>query len=176
MLGLCEVFEWKIKRINDADLFSKLPLLICNKGANISGGHCIYKITKWCAGLAEGLDSLHTCRYIKCLSRSVTLLTVCFRCHLSNKLQPVLQEAQVWCELHGEERLEPGEGRAQDLQAAELKGPCVWAADWALPGESCPLHQPFSIIAFHLTSSTHSIPWTTCMQTWAVFTLGSFPW
>ncbi len=35
-------FEWKIKRINNADLFSQPPLLIFTKGANISGGHCIY--------------------------------------------------------------------------------------------------------------------------------------
>ncbi len=34
-------FEWKIKRINNADLFSQPPLLIFTKGANISGGHCI---------------------------------------------------------------------------------------------------------------------------------------
>ncbi len=36
-----EFFEGKIKRINNADLFSQLPLLIFIKGANISGGHCI---------------------------------------------------------------------------------------------------------------------------------------
>ncbi len=40
-LEFCEFFEWKIKRINNADLFSQLPLLIFIKGANISGGHCI---------------------------------------------------------------------------------------------------------------------------------------
>ncbi len=40
-LEFCEFFEWKIKRINNADLFSQLPLLIFTKGANISGGHCI---------------------------------------------------------------------------------------------------------------------------------------
>ncbi len=34
------IFEWKIKRINDAHLFSQPPLLIFTKGANISGGHC----------------------------------------------------------------------------------------------------------------------------------------
>ncbi len=39
-LDLCECFEWKIKWINNADLFSKPPLLIFTKGANISGGHC----------------------------------------------------------------------------------------------------------------------------------------
>ncbi len=33
----------KIKRINNADLFSQLPLLIFIKGANISGGHCMNK-------------------------------------------------------------------------------------------------------------------------------------
>ncbi len=37
-----EFFEWKIKRINNADLFSQPLLLIFNKGANISGGHCMY--------------------------------------------------------------------------------------------------------------------------------------
>ncbi len=35
------IFEWKIKNIKDADLFSHPPLLIFTKGANISGGHCI---------------------------------------------------------------------------------------------------------------------------------------
>ncbi len=35
-------FEGKIKRINDADLFSQPPLLIFIKGANIRGGHCIF--------------------------------------------------------------------------------------------------------------------------------------
>ncbi len=40
-LEFCEFFEWKIKRINNADLFSPLPLLIFIKGANISIGHCI---------------------------------------------------------------------------------------------------------------------------------------
>ncbi len=42
-LEFCECFEWKIKRINNADLFSQLPLLIFIKGANISGGHCTQK-------------------------------------------------------------------------------------------------------------------------------------
>ncbi len=39
-LEFCEFFEWKIKKINDADLFSQPPLLIFTKGANISGRHC----------------------------------------------------------------------------------------------------------------------------------------
>ncbi len=38
-LEFCEFIEWKIKRINNADLFSQPPLLIFIKGANISGGH-----------------------------------------------------------------------------------------------------------------------------------------
>ncbi len=41
-LEFCEFFEWKIKRINNADLFSQTPFLTLIKGANISGGHCIY--------------------------------------------------------------------------------------------------------------------------------------
>ncbi len=41
-LEFCEFIEWKIKRINNADLFSQPPLLIFIKGANISGGHCIF--------------------------------------------------------------------------------------------------------------------------------------
>ncbi len=41
-LEFCEFFEWKIKRINNADLFSQTPFLTFIKGANISGGHCIY--------------------------------------------------------------------------------------------------------------------------------------
>ncbi len=43
-LEFCEFFEWKIKRINNADLFSQPPLLIFIKGANISGGHCTSEI------------------------------------------------------------------------------------------------------------------------------------
>ncbi len=38
----CELFEWKIKKINNEDLFSQPPLLIFTKGVNISGGHCTY--------------------------------------------------------------------------------------------------------------------------------------
>ncbi len=41
-LEFCEFFEWKIKRINNADLFSQPPLLIFIKGANIGGGHHAY--------------------------------------------------------------------------------------------------------------------------------------
>ncbi len=44
-LEFCEFIEWKIKRINNADLFSQPPLLIFIKGANISGGHCIISTT-----------------------------------------------------------------------------------------------------------------------------------
>ncbi len=44
-LEFCEFFEWKIKRINNADLFSQPPLLIFTKGANISGGHCMWELT-----------------------------------------------------------------------------------------------------------------------------------
>ncbi len=40
-LEFCEFFEWKIKRINNTDLFSQTPFLTFIKGANISGGHCI---------------------------------------------------------------------------------------------------------------------------------------
>ncbi len=39
-LEFCEFFEWKIKRINNADLFSQTTFLTFIKGANISGGHC----------------------------------------------------------------------------------------------------------------------------------------
>ncbi len=41
-LEFCEFFEWKIKRINNADLFSQPTLVIFTKGANISGGHCTF--------------------------------------------------------------------------------------------------------------------------------------
>ncbi len=37
----CEFFEWKIKKINNADLFSQPPLLIFTKGVNISGGRTV---------------------------------------------------------------------------------------------------------------------------------------
>ncbi len=40
-LEFCEFFEWKIKRINNTDLFSQTPFLTFIKGANISGGHCM---------------------------------------------------------------------------------------------------------------------------------------
>ncbi len=46
-LEFCEFFEWKIKRIKNADLFSQSPLLIFIKGANISGGHCTYLQKQW---------------------------------------------------------------------------------------------------------------------------------
>ncbi len=45
-LEFFEFFEWKNKKINDADLFSQPPLLIFTKGANISGGNCIYNLIK----------------------------------------------------------------------------------------------------------------------------------
>ncbi len=59
-LEFCEFFEWKIKRINNADLFSQLPLLIFIKGANISGGHCIWKAI-------DSTDSelKHNCKFDK---------------------------------------------------------------------------------------------------------------
>ncbi len=41
-LECCALFKWKIKRINNADLFSQSPLLIFTNGANISGEHCKY--------------------------------------------------------------------------------------------------------------------------------------
>ncbi len=46
-LEFCKFFEGKIKRINNADLFSQLPLLIFIKGANISGGHCRYLLNDY---------------------------------------------------------------------------------------------------------------------------------
>ncbi len=46
-LEFCEFIEGKIKRINNADLFSQPPLLIFIKGANISGGHCIKSGTSY---------------------------------------------------------------------------------------------------------------------------------
>ncbi len=52
-LEFCEFFEWKIKRINNADLFSQTPFLTFIKGANISGGHCMH--TYICTQ-----DSIHT--------------------------------------------------------------------------------------------------------------------
>lgn len=67
------------------------------------------------------------------LSIRESLLTCRF--HLSDLLQSLLQTAQVWCELHGEERLQPGEGWTEDFQAAEPKCACVRAAHWALSGE-----------------------------------------
>ncbi len=46
-LEFCEFFEWKIKRINNADLFSQTPFLTFIKDANISGGHCKLNWKKW---------------------------------------------------------------------------------------------------------------------------------
>ncbi len=37
-----DFFEWKIKTINNGDLFAQTPLIMFTKGANISGGHRIY--------------------------------------------------------------------------------------------------------------------------------------
>ncbi len=56
-LEFCEFFEWKIKRINNADLFSQPPLIIFTKGANISGGHCIFHyilVVSYCLLLSYG--------------------------------------------------------------------------------------------------------------------------
>ncbi len=58
-LEFCEFFEWKIKRINNADLFSQLPLLIFIKGANISGGHCIYIELIYIKKLTETLEPVY---------------------------------------------------------------------------------------------------------------------
>ncbi len=66
-LEFCKFFEGKIKRINNADLFSQLPLLIFIKGANISGGHCITQGCKFkclinnktCVDLMVSLLFLH---------------------------------------------------------------------------------------------------------------------
>ncbi len=52
-LEFCEFIEWKIKRINSADLFSQPPLLIFIKGAHISGGHCIQVMLKETEQLTE---------------------------------------------------------------------------------------------------------------------------
>ncbi len=52
-LEFCEFIEWKIKRINNADLFSQPPLLIFIKGAHISGGHCIQVMLKETEQLTE---------------------------------------------------------------------------------------------------------------------------
>ncbi len=48
-------FEWKLKRINNADLFSQPPLLMFTKSANISWGHCISEV---------GSNELHLIHYI----------------------------------------------------------------------------------------------------------------
>ncbi len=47
-LEFCEFFEWKIKIINNADLFSQPPLLTFTKSANISVGHgtCLNQFDK----------------------------------------------------------------------------------------------------------------------------------
>ncbi len=39
-----KLFEWKIKKISNADLFSQPPLLIFTKGDNISGGHGLWGV------------------------------------------------------------------------------------------------------------------------------------
>ncbi len=50
-LEFCEFFEWKIKRINNTDLFSQTPFLTFIKGANISGGHCISNVYEECGSI-----------------------------------------------------------------------------------------------------------------------------
>ncbi len=57
-LEFCEFFEWKIKRINNADLFSQTPFLTFIKGANISGGHCI-----WFRNITQKLIQVHASMY-----------------------------------------------------------------------------------------------------------------
>ncbi len=66
-LEFCEFIEWKIKRINNADLFSQPPLLIFIKGANISGGHC--KLNSFIFLLFESLGSV---RFFKMLLKEVS--------------------------------------------------------------------------------------------------------
>ncbi len=58
-LEFCEFFEWKIKRINNADLFSQPPLVIFTKGANISGGHCICMYVCVCVFVCIGYYKLN---------------------------------------------------------------------------------------------------------------------
>ena len=66
------------------------------------------------------------------LNQSFSLL-LC-RCHLSYTLQSLLQATDIWCVLYGEECLQPGEGRAQDLPSSKHRGPSIWAAHRAIPG------------------------------------------
>ncbi len=56
-LEFCEFFEWKIKRIKNADLFSQPPLVIFTKGANISGGHCISHFRKHLYNVPDAVNT-----------------------------------------------------------------------------------------------------------------------
>ncbi len=69
MIGLNVViffFLWKIKRINNAGLFSQLLLLTFIKGANISEGQCIkpkikpfiYESCLFCVSLCEWMAQM----------------------------------------------------------------------------------------------------------------------
>ncbi len=60
-LEFCEFFEWKIKRINNADLFSQPPLVIFTKGANISGGHCMFSCCAHVGNMSISVLSLRLC-------------------------------------------------------------------------------------------------------------------
>ncbi len=88
-LEFCEFFEWKIKRIYNADLFSQPPLLIFIKGANISGGHYIYiyiykiknNFNVWCEREAEGN-----------LTRNTSLT----RCRTSRKSIRLVWPSRTW--------------------------------------------------------------------------------
>lgn len=65
---------------------------------------------------------------------SDTFFTFFCRCYFSYTLQPLLPAADFWCVLYGEECLQLGEGRAQDLPSSKPWGPSVWATNWALSG------------------------------------------
>ncbi len=72
-------FEWKIKRINNADLFSQPPLLIFTNGANISGGHCIHMYNiKYCTNFFIGIyfPITYLSRYNLLLSVSLSLIHI----------------------------------------------------------------------------------------------------
>lgn len=57
------------------------------------------------------------------------------RCHLPYTLQPLLQAADIWCILHGEECIQPGESWTQDLPSSKPSGSSVRTAHRALPGK-----------------------------------------
>ncbi len=97
-LEFCEFIEWKIKRINNADLFSQPPLLIFIKGANISGGHCTTNTFCWNLYLKKlnifCWAASHNFLFITSHDDSQNHVTII--CTTKNKMSNRLETSRFW--------------------------------------------------------------------------------